>query len=309
MRLIQLPAVGVAIALAAAGCRTWVVDSARPLITIEPVAVNVRDAPIGLESLLTDQLTARLVNSERFTVLEDIETRRLMDQTLGHTQVTSPRDAQILSGALERARFGVQLEVLDCETDDIPNPFPSWMYPNGAAEARVNAHLRVVNLENGQSIVSERIETQRRSRAFGTPPTGMSRPGTVEFDETPLGEACEEVVHRAVKAIERRVEPQAWTPMVARVEDRAFIINGGEDRGVRVGDRFQLFRQATEIRDPQSGRLLGVRVSEPMGAVHVTEVWPRCSACELPSGWQVEPGMVLKPVEIRRAHFWDRWMP
>ena len=73
-------------ALLAFGCRTARPETARPLIAVAPVTlIEGEDAPADLESAFTALLIDALVQTERFLVLNDPETERLLgdDVSLG----------------------------------------------------------------------------------------------------------------------------------------------------------------------------------------------------------------------------------
>lgn len=269
-------------------CRTTVPPESRPPLALKTMTVSAESAPPDVDESFMRLFTERLLDTERFTLLPGAE---------------EPRQSEETNGVRERAPAEIELDLLTCQIRPVPQRFPAWLTPPGAREARVALHLRAVNTRNGQAFVSERIErTQRVRERRGEARTDVS---TRRAEAAALERALEGLANDAVAALEHRIQPDPWTPRVIAVEGDRLRINGGADRGVRVGDRFQLFRAAQDLRDPQSDRLLGVQVREPMGTVAVAEVGATSALCRIPAGWQVERGMVLRPVELHQP-WWQR---
>jgi hypothetical protein len=293
----------VCFALSTAGCTRWTPETARPLVSVEPVEVTRSQVTGPLSDLLTKELTQRLVDSGQFIVLNDPDTMLQLGQSRTGRPDWAQQAARIVSGSLYNARHSVHIDVLEMRHARFPRGFPPWrMNELGPDQACVTLHLQVRNLETGRTIISERIQRRRRVADWPQPRTGRVA-GSQGFADSTLGKVSAEALDEAVRRLRELMPTEPWTPMVARVDGKKLILNGGSDRGIDVGDRFELFGRAREVRDPQSGQLLGVNVGAPVGVVRVNQVWSRHASCTVPDGWRAERGMVLKPIQEKLAWY------
>jgi hypothetical protein len=71
------------------------------------------------------------------------------------------------------------------------------------------------------------------------------------------------------------------------------MINRGEGAGVVVGDIFNAYAQGEEVKDPDTGEVLG-REEVKVGKVKITEVDPKFSKADVIEDTGVGPGSVLR---------------
>lgn len=288
-------------AVAAVGCTHWQPESARPILAVAPVIVSAQGVRGPAVRELTDQLRAALLATDRYLLLSDPDTQeRLAEAMANQDGPEALRDAaRLVSGSLYRARFGVSVELTEFGTQRFAKRFPPWQSGElGPDQAVASMLVRVENIETGHQVGSRAIHVRRRIGGDAAPTVHPF--GSQPFARSPHGKAVEDAIAGVVDEIIAAVEPEDWTPMIAAVADDRIFVNGGRDRGIRVGDRFQIYRNKRELRDAQSGQLLGVDVAEPMGSVRVTEVGPRHAVCATPAGWALEPGMVMEPVAVEQ---------
>jgi hypothetical protein len=74
--------------------------------------------------------------------------------------------------------------------------------------------------------------------------------------------------------------------------DNIVTINRGEGGGVAEGDIFNVFTQGEELKDPDTGEVLG-REEVKVGKVKITQVNPKTSQAEIVEDTGVDKGAVL----------------
>lgn len=118
--------------------------------------------------------------------------------------------------------------------------------------------------------------------------------------EQALGPAVDEVAEHFLQQRDRfvvteRPEPEASLPqIVGSAEDGSIYIDQGENAGVEVGQRYEVFRIVDEIISP-TGEVLDV-ITEKVGVLQVTRVLSRSSICAVVEGEAME-GDTLEAAE------------
>ena len=70
-------------------------------------------------------------------------------------------------------------------------------------------------------------------------------------------------------------------------------INRGEGGGVAEGDLFNVFAQGAELKDPDTGEVLG-REEVKVGKVKISQVNPKTSLAEIVEDTGIDKGAVLR---------------
>jgi hypothetical protein len=99
--------------------------------------------------------------------------------------------------------------------------------------------------------------------------------GSEPFMATIVGGAIDTLLSDMVEKIRAALPPQqaldsiVGPAAIVSVDGERVYINRGYEDGVRAGDRFEVFRRGEELRDPQTGELLGYS-DRTVGAIRVT---------------------------------------
>jgi len=89
--------------------------------------------------------------------------------------------------------------------------------------------------------------------------------GSEAFMATIIGHAVDSLLTGVVGKIRAVLPPQKnlasviGPAVIVSIDGDQVYINRGFEDGVQVGDRFEVYRQGEELRDPQTGELLGYR--------------------------------------------------
>ncbi len=295
--------------MALAGCASFVVSSVRPLPedAIPPrVAVASFENRSGfsgqwnLGTGMADLLVSELVASRNFVVLE----RGRLDTVVG--EIVRQRDKLFRDeGKVEVGR----LKNAECLIRGVINDFSQvkggslWiglrrlLIGGGGYTARVAMTLTIVDIESGQIVDSVQCEASARARnAFAEGHYKNVKFGGDQFFKTPLGIATANAIRTGLKGIVTKMPHRTWRPMVADVNERQVIINGGRDRNVQAGQYFQAREKGAAVTDPMTGDVLQILPGKVLGIVQVVEVHESVAGADVVSGYGFARGQYLDPV-------------
>ena len=78
------------------------------------------------------------------------------------------------------------------------------------------------------------------------------------------------------------IQPPAPESQIVGVRDDSFYINRGQNSGITVGQRFEVFRVVDEIKDA-NGTVLD-RIIRKVGTLEVTQVLSQSAVCKVVEG-------------------------
>lgn len=230
----------------------------------------------------SDELTTQLVQSGEFTVVERDRLEALMaEQNLGQSGAVDPGTAAKVGQLL-----GVQGIVTGSITQFSVEEKGGGIGPVQAsfAEAETKIDIRVVDTSTGEILLAAEGGGKKRFGGAVIENVNFER----EFDAGLAQEALRPAVQKTVeKIVELRpklasIKPSAPPGEVVGTSEGRYYINRGENFGVEVGQRFEVYRVVDEIRN-SDGELLDT-VTEKVGVVSVTRVLSESSICEVVSG-------------------------
>jgi hypothetical protein len=144
-------------------------------------------------------------------------------------------------------------------------------------QAQMGMNVRLIDTETTQVLLSEEAKGEASSSSFSwSGDIGSVFTSLTVFENSPLGEATTKAIQKAVDQIVKRLEKLPWSAKVIEVDGEEVYLNAGEECGVRVGDRFEVYRIVRIIKDPETGEVLGKR-EQKVGTLTVREVHPRWS--------------------------------
>ena len=89
--------------------------------------------------------------------------------------------------------------------------------------------------------------------------------GTAGYDATLSDKAISAALSQLVENIVNKCMDQPWKSYILSVEDGTYVISGGGSQGLRVGDKFSLYKRGKIVNNPQTGmkvELPGVKLGE-----------------------------------------------
>lgn len=203
-------------------------------------------------------------------------------------------------GRLENAQYLIRGVITDFSQSSAGSLWMSlrrWLVGSGGYTSRVGLTLTLVEVESGK--IQGAVQCSGKARAGSAYAQGAYK--NVEFGgrlffQTPLGKATASAIRDGLRQLLRTLPSQRWRPMVAQAQGAQVVINGGRDRGLRVGQRYQARGGSTAVTDPGTGELLDVFPGVPVGVVEVVEVRQKIALATIRSGCGFARGQALEPL-------------
>ncbi len=243
----------------------------------------------NLSGGMRDILVDRLVATDRYQVIErpeiDSVLRELNFQHSGATRKYNRAEP----GRLKNVQYLIKGTVTDFGHVQSQSGFFNllhWDIFGGGNRAVMGLTMYVVDVESGEIICSESIEQSVRADDLSvkTAYKDVAFGGSV-FYRTPLGRATSKVIDKAVKEITSTIAARPWTPKIAMVQDKhTVIINGGTNRDVEAGDKYEVYELGEPIIDPDTGDVIGRQPGSTVARITVIRVCSRYSIADVDSG-------------------------
>ena len=174
--------------------------------------------------------------------------------------------------------------------------------PFGGSASRKNQKavmeisLRLVDTTTGQVIST--------ASAQGTASSSVTSAGLVEknsgaslgtnsFNSTPIGQAGEDAIRKAVEFIAAGMNKVPWSALVVDAADGKIYVNAGADRNVQPGTQLTAYHKGKVFKDPGTGEVLDVSMDK-VGVIRIDEVRDKLSVASLVSGTAPARGDLLK---------------
>ena len=251
----------------------------------------------NLGEALADQLIDRLLNTNRYVVLERAQLNAVMKELQRSNDRRFRNVGQPQQGQLKHVRYLVKGTITDfghIETVEGIWKLFDWGWFGNSGHAIVAANLYVVDVQSGQIIASKSVESKIRAKKEKDEVQyqGMAF-GSYTFYHTPLGRATNKMLDEAVRDIAKTIADQPYQPKIASILNDCVVVNGGRDRRMKVGTVYDVRPQAQMVVDPDSGDILGHIAGEMIGSVRVTQVTNKYSMADILSGGNFQPGQTL----------------
>ena len=253
---------------------------------------------LNLDQGMADQLADALVNSGSFVVLE----RQNLSDVLSEQDLArsgrSAKSKTAQTGKVLSSQILVKGTITEFEMEKSGSgsgiSFKGITLGSESTKAHVGVILRLIDTTTGEVIASERVEGEAKS---GGAKVGLSNSGvgfeTEGFKNTPLGEATQIVIDRAVFKIIEKLSPVPFQGKIINVKGDTIYTNIGERNGAAPGDMFTVFSGGEELIDPDTGESLGSEETK-VGSIKITSVQEKFSKASISTGNGFEKGFVLK---------------
>lgn len=225
---------------------------------------------------MAEVLTTELVETKRVEVLERQHLGDVVGEIVRQGQDLFRKEGRVPRGRLKNAQYLVRGVVTDFT---VTGDSSGWFSVSGltlrgrGSKARVAINLRVQDVTSGQVISSVKTDAEVSSGGFGGNINYKSVTfGGDAFFRTPLGQATERAVARAVKKILQDLPVQYWQARVAELADGRVIINGGENVALRVGDAFVIRGAPRDVTDPVTGNVIESLPGAVTGRLQISQV-------------------------------------
>lgn len=250
------------------------------------------DVGKGLTVKLVDALNA----TGKFIVLErealgDIASEQNLDQIF---EVAPGEESRITTAQALVRGIITSIEVEGGDGGGIG--YKGFRIGGGKQTVVVKLNIRVIDTTTGQILETKSVEGSAKSRRikFGANKKGVNTDLGGER-VTPLSDAIEEAVGKAVAGIVEGMERVPWQGNVVRVSGRQIFINAGYHENVEEGMRLRVYEKGIELIDTETFVNLG-RLDEEIGIIEVAQVAPRFSVARVVEGQGFAKGNIVKPL-------------
>lgn len=239
------------------------------------------DAKYQIGTGMAEMLTTALVKSGRFIVVERQAIQDVLaEQDFGATGRTRQAGAAKF-GEILNSQILIRGAVTEFESRQSGGGqsfnIKGFSVGMSGANAHVAVNIRVTDATTGQVLDSQRCAGTAKASGLALGyQDGDWGVGTSGFEKTPLGDATQKAINKAVYFIVRRMESVSWEGRVVKADGKLVYLNAGSESNVLVGDEFDIYRAGEELIDPVSGINLGGEATK-IGRVQVTEVQPKFS--------------------------------
>ncbi|MCX7824165.1 MAG: tetratricopeptide repeat protein [Verrucomicrobiae bacterium] len=253
---------------------------------------------------MADSLTDALIRSERFIVVERQQIRDVLKeqdfaQTGRTVEAGAPKIGRVLN--TQALIYGTVVDFSETQEQSQAFGYQGFNLSMAHAEAKVTIVIRVVDSTTGQVLDSQQIEGKAEKRALGLAYAEREWAfGSKAFVKTPLGQATQEAIDKAVLFICQRLQDVPWEGRVIDAKDSDIYINAGEQQGIAVGDCFVVFREGEAMVDPATGLPLGAPRKE-IGAVEVSEVQPKFAVAKVLRGAGIARRDIVRFVPVAQV--------
>ena len=179
-----------------------------------------------------------------------------------------------VGGAVGKAQITTVLKVIDTTTSEI-------------------VAKQTIRGKSGKVKVNIGVQHRKIGGEFGS------------FARTPIGEAAQDVINQAAAFVADSVaahaaaHPAAPTTVqngkVAMIDGSLVVINRGSQHGVFIGQRFETRSGGEEIRDPDTGEIIGVTSGNKVATLEVVEIQGRMSRAKVVEGSLPQAGFTVVP--------------
>lgn len=301
-------------ALLAAGCATRhsdpsvTVDDDGRLIFKPVVAVIEFENRAGFQGQwklgegMAELLTASLLDADKLVVLERRKINDVVSELDRQGQALFREEGRVQRGRLMNAQYLVRGVVTDFTVTQESSGwirYASFGLFGGGSKARVALNIYVVDVASGKVLVS--VKTAGTASAGGAGARVDYKDvsfGGDSFFRTPLGRATEKAIDEAVKAVLHTLPGRPWEPLVADVQGRQIIFNGGANVRLQPGALFLVREAAREVTDPATGNVIERIAGRVLGRVQVSDVLETSAHGVLVEG-EARRGDRLEPVELK----------
>jgi hypothetical protein len=156
-------------------------------------------------------------------------------------------------------------------------------------EGKIIVDMRIVETEKGKIVAAEKGKATLTDEEMLDQPTY----------EPPPPEFLDKMVRKLVDGLTQYVIDSVYPVKIVKIEGDTAYLNRGEGGGLNKGEPLQVFSVGEEIRDQDTGELLGHTETE-IGALVVEEILPKMSKARIVKGSaEIKAGCICRKIEMK----------
>ncbi len=239
--------------------------------------------------ILTDKLIAALAKAAKFTLVEREKLNTILDELmLSEVGVVDPKSA-IKAGKLLGADYFVFGTLTHLSGAVREEQIPFTQRTQKCAILDVGVDFRVVDTRTGKVVAADSYTDAEQHRSL----TDVDFRGGISNEKMTafLVKTAEELAHRIVDAI--------YPIKVVSADDQSIYINRGSGTGIKEGDIFVVMVLGKDLRDPDTGEVLGQEWNK-VATIKITTVDKKLSKATVEQ-WHVEKKAIPAGSIVQRA--------
>ena len=254
---------------------------------------------------MTAMLTEALVKDGRFLLVErpglsSIQTEQALAKSGASTGTAAGGGQLIGASAIVRAAVTKYEAAAGGQSLQVGGlPFGSMLGSQLGLKnqkAVMEISLRLIDTTTGQIISIAKAEGSASSTNVDASLVNNrsgANVGLGGFHATPIGQAGEDAIRKAVFLINEGMRNVPWTATVVQAEQGTVFVNAGLDRNVEPGLKLAVFRKGKVLTDPATGEVLDVQMDR-VGLIQVNTVRDKVSVASVVEGDSPQRGDILK---------------
>lgn len=258
---------------------------------------------------MTALLTAALIKDGRFVVVErpgmaSVQAEQVLGQTGSATAETAAKAGQLIGASaivrgvvtkFEPAASGGGVSIGGPPMGSFFAPIASRVgLTSKTAVMEISLHL--IDTTTGQVISTSTAQGSANSTtadaSIVNPNSGASVGGST-FQTTPIGQAGEQAIAKAVEQIAAGMRSVPWSALVVDASGGTVYINAGAQRGMQAGMALNVYRKGKVFTDPSTGVVLDVEMAK-IGVISIVGVREKLSTATVVSGGTPVRGDLVK---------------
>ncbi len=246
---------------------------------------------------MADQLADALIQSDKFVVIE----RQGLEDIIAEQDIAASGRAAVSetsqTGKLIPAQILIKGAVTEFEAEAQKGgtgiSISGISLGSNKATAHVAVILRIVDSTSGEVLDSVRVEGDAKAKGMkiGVAQGGVDF-GTESFKKTPLGEATQIAIDKAVLEIAKKLEAIPFEGRIIKMEGDTVFTNIGARNGATAENTFNVFVKGEDLLDPVTGENLGSEKSK-IGVIKITSTEDKFSKAIAAQGGPFVVGMTL----------------
>ncbi len=222
---------------------------------------------------IADMLVTALVKSGKFIVIERQEIERVLhEQQFGESSMVTPESAPKVGQILGAELFVVgSISEFGQKESNISGGVSLFGGGITSKQSRAVVDIRLVNTTTGEIIASENEEGTESSTGISVRYEDIDFSNQNSWNDTDIGKATREAINKCVKLITENMAKISWSGKILKVSaNGTILIKPGSEGKVEVGMKFYVFRKGEEVKDPDTGLVLGAEETK-VGKIEVIE--------------------------------------
>ncbi|MFH1288723.1 MAG: CsgG/HfaB family protein [bacterium] len=158
--------------------------------------------------------------------------------------------------------------------------------------ARVTVDYALIDIASGRSLVAESGMGEYKKRTSKILGLGSK----ASYDTNLRDGALRDALGKALEKMMKKLVSEPFQSKIALVDNNVVLFRAGTKSNLRVGTKLAVFRAGREIKDPDTGKVIGVRELK-VGEITITNHQNKAiSEASVNSGIEIKPGDIVRQI-------------